>query len=174
LNDYMVQAIGFIGLFFYIGSYQMRSNKQLYLFQLLGSTFFCIQLCFLGGFTGAMGLSVNILRNLLLFHINEWKWVERRSTLSGILVLLLMLTFCTWAGPISLLPLISVGVTTIGYWTNDAKKIRLSQLFGAPCTMLYDLILHSWGGAINAAITLVSILISIRRFGWHNLEKMVE
>jgi hypothetical protein len=79
------------------------------------------------------------------------------------------MTVFTWAGWRSLLPFASVAITNTGYWTQNAQKIRLAQLFGSPCTLTYDLIIHSWGGAITEAIAIVSILISIWRFGWNNL-----
>ena len=87
----------------------------------------------------------------------------------GILVLLAAFTIWTWDGWISLLPFASVGVTTVGYWTDNAQKIRLSQLMGSPCTLLYDVLIHSWGGVLSESITLVSIIVSILRFGWKNL-----
>lgn len=87
----------------------------------------------------------------------------------GIIALLVAFTIWTWNGWISLLPLASVGVTTVGYWTDNAQKIRLSQLMGSPCTLLYDVLIHSWGGVLSESITLVSIILSIIRFGWKNL-----
>ena len=89
----------------------------------------------------------------------------------GIIGILLIFTICTWDGWISLLPFASVGVTTVGYWTENAQKIRLSQLMGSPCTLLYDVLVRSWGGALSETITLVSIIVSIFRFGWKNLDK---
>ena len=86
-----------------------------------------------------------------------------------IILLLGVMTAYTWAGWKSLLPFISVAVTTVGYWTNNAQKIRLSQLIGSPCTLAYDLIVRTWGGALSEAIAIVSILFSIYRFGWRNL-----
>lgn len=47
----------------------------------------------------------------------------------------------------------------------------LSQLIGAPCTLLYDALIRSWGGALNEGIAILSILISIYRFGWKALEE---
>lgn len=88
-----------------------------------------------------------------------------------IILLLGVMTAYTWAGWKSLLPFISVAVTTVGYWTNNAQKIRLSQLIGSPCTPAYDLIVRTWGGALSEAIAIVSILISIYRFGWKNLNE---
>lgn len=171
MNEYMIQGIGFLGLAFFIISYQIRSNRSLFLCQMIGCIIFCIQMCLLGAFTGAMGLLVNILRNFLLLKISEWTWVKSKLTLSGIIVLLLFMTVYTWAGWISLLPFISVAVTSIGYWTNNPQKIRLSQLFGSPCTLVYDILIRSWGGAISEAMTLLSIIISIFRFGWSNMDE---
>jgi len=105
----------------------------------------------------------------LLLKSNVWKWAKSKNTLYFILLLLTLMTAYTWAGWISLLPFVSVAVTTIGYWTHNAQKIRLSQLVGSPCTLTYDLIIRSWGGAMSEGIAIVSILISIYRFGWKNL-----
>lgn len=169
MSEIFIQGLGFIGLLFFIVSYQIRSNRMLFLCQMIGCIIFCVQMCLLGAFTGAIGLVVNILRNILLLKINDWKWVKSRVTMTVILVLLIAMTVYTWGGWISILPLLSVGITTIGYWTNNAQKIRLSKLFGSPCTLIYDILIRSWGGAMSEAITLVSIVVSIYRFGWKSL-----
>lgn len=171
MSDLVIQAIGFIGVVFFIVSYQMRSNRALFLFQLIGCLIFTAQFLIMGAYTGALSLIVNILRNLLLLKINDWKWVKSRITLSAILVLLTAVTVYTWAGWLSLLPLMSVGITSIGYWTNNAQKIRLSQMLGSPFTLVYDALIHSWGGVMNESIALISIIVSVCRFGWSNLAK---
>ena len=63
----------------------------------------------------------------------------------------------------------SVAATTIGYWSNNAQKIRLSQFIGSPCVLLYDILIRSWGGVLSESITLVSIIVSVIRFGWKNM-----
>ena len=117
----IIQAIGFAGMAFFIASYQMRSNRMLFLFQLIGCLIFIAQFTVMGAYTGALGLAVNVLRNLLLLKIGKWKWVESKITLAAILILL-------------------AGVTA-----------------------------YTWGGAANEAIALLSIIVSIFRFGWSNL-----
>ena len=171
MSAVFIQGIGFVAVLFFIFSYQLRSNRMLFLCQLLGCSIFCLQFCLMGAYTGAVSLLVNILRNLLLLKIDQWDWVKSKVTMSGILLLLAVMTILTWDGWISLLPLASVGVTTVGYWTNNAQKLRLSQFFGSPCTLLYDILIHSWGGVISESITLASIIISVFRFGWSDLEK---
>lgn len=169
MSGIIIQAIGFTGMAFFIASYQMRSNRMLFLFQLIGCLIFIAQFSIMGAYTGALGLVVNVLRNLLLLKIGKWKWVESKITLTAILILLAGVTAYIWAGWISLLPLLSVGISSIGYWTNNAQKIRLSQLCASPWTLIYDAIIGSWGGAANEAIALLSIIVSIFRFGWSNL-----
>lgn len=169
MNEYIIQGIGFLGVALFILSYQIRSNRALFLCQLMGCIVFCIQFFLMGAYTGAISLIVNIARNLLLLKSNDWKWAKSQVTLAAMLALLLAMTIYTWAGWISVLPFVSVAVTSIGYWTQNAQKIRLSQLFGSPCTLLYDILIHSWGGAVCEAITLLSIIVSIIRFGWKNL-----
>lgn len=169
MSDFWIQAIGFVGVAHFIISYQIRSNRALFLCQLLGCLVFCLQFFLMGAYTGAIGLIINIVRNLLLLKADSWKWAKSKATMAVIILLLGVMTAYTWAGWKSLLPFISVAVTTVGYWTNNAQKIRLSQLIGSPCTLAYDLIVRTWGGALSEAIAIVSILFSIYRFGWRNL-----
>lgn len=170
MSEFVVQMIGFVGVAFFILSYQIRSNRTLFLCQLMGCLIFCTQFIIMGAYTGALSLTVSIARNALLLKADDWKWVRSKVTLSAILTLLLIITVSTWAGWISLLPFTAVSVASIGYWSDNARKIRLSQLLvGSPCTLIYDLTVGSWGGVTSEAITLVSILVSIARFGWKNL-----
>ena len=169
MSEFVIQLIGFIGVAFFIVSYQIKSNKALFLFQLIGSLVFCIQFFIMGALSGALSLVVNIIRNLLLVKVNEWKWVKSKWTLAAIIAILAAITAYTWAGPMSLLPFISVAVTSIGYWTNNAQKIRLSQMIGSPTVLVYDLLIRSWGGVLNESIVIISIIVSIVRFGWKNM-----
>lgn len=169
MSELTIQAIGFVGVAFFIASYQIKSNKALFLCQMIGCIIFCVQFFIMGAYTGAVSLIINIIRNLLLVKRKDWKWVDRKATMLVILALLTAMTIYTWDGVISLLPFIAVSVTTIGYWSNNAQKIRLSQFIGSPCTLLYDVLIRSWGGVMTESITLVSIIISVIRFGWKNM-----
>ena len=64
MSELAIQAIGLVGVAFFIASYQIKSNRALFACQLTGCIIFCIQFFILGAYTGAMSLMVNILRNL--------------------------------------------------------------------------------------------------------------
>lgn len=169
MSELAVQAIGFAGVAFFIASYQIKSNKALFLCQMIGCAIFCVQFFIMGAYTGALSLIINIIRNLLLIKIKDWKWVGSKVTMFAILAVSVGVTAYTWDGWISLLPFILVAATTVGYWSNNARKIRLSQFVGSPCVLLYDILIHSWGGVLNETITLTSIIISVIRFGWKEM-----
>lgn len=73
-----------------------------------------------------MSLLINILRNLLLLKIKDWKWVESKLTLIGVIVLLLIMTIYTWAGWISLLP---------KGGASNAKKTGIEKVVGLPVSL---------------------------------------
>lgn len=167
MGDIFAQAIGFLAMASFILSYQVKSNRTLFWCQAAGSALFCLQFFLLGAASGCLSLAVNILRGLLLTKYNDWPWVRRKvvaAVFCGVYGAILLLT---WAGPISLLAFTASAVSTLGYWRNNARTIRLVNLLCAsPCWLVYDILIRSWGGILNEAITMMSVLISGFRFGW--------
>ena len=165
--DIFIQGIGFLGVIAFIVSYQIKSNRALYIFQLLGSLLFCIQFFMLGAYSGCLSMLLNILRYALLTKYNEWKWVQRKELAWAVCAAFAVVLIFTWAGPVTILTFLASSVSTIFYWTNNAKMIRGANLFCAsPCWLMYDIYAGSWGGVLNEAITLTSIIVSVVRFGW--------
>ena len=168
--DILVQAIGFLGLLFFFISFQVKTNKRFFVMQTLGCLTFSLQFALLGAFSGALSLLVNITRNAMLTKYNESALVRWKGWIAIFSALSLAAALLTWSGPISLLPVATTVAGTIGYWTNNARNIRIANLaVNSPCMLLYDVLVKSWGGALNEAVTLVSIIISIIRFGWKAL-----
>ena len=172
MSPWIIQGIGFVGMLFFLLSYQTRSNRGLFLCQMLGCSAFIVQFGLMGALSGCGSLAICTARNLLLFKAGDWPWVKSKVTLGVVLTALLAVLILTWAGPISLLAFVGVAVSSVAYWTNNPQKIRLSQLAcNSPCALLYDLLVGSWGGVVSECISMGSILLSIYRFGWKNLDR---
>ena len=170
MPEIIVQGIGFVAVAAFILSYQIKSNRRLFLLQLIGSALFCLQFFLLDAFSGCLSLAVNILRNALMMKYNDWKWVRQKWCPAVITALFTAILIITWNGPVSLLACIASVSSTFVYWTNSPRNIRLVNLVCAsPCWLIYDVIVHSWGGLLSESITLISILVSIFRFGWKGL-----
>ena len=76
----------------------------------------------------------------------------------------------TWDGWWSLLPIVANIAATIGGYTYNGQKIRATGIFiNSPLWIIYDIIVGSWAGILDEVVTETSMLISIYRYGWKNL-----
>lgn len=167
MSELIIQGIGILGMICFIISYQIKENKMLFLVQTLGTGLFCMQFILLGAWSGCFNLVMIIIRNVMLSKYNKYAWVRWKGWIVVICAACTVILVFTWAGPLSLLPFIALVGSTIGYWTNNAQKIRLSNLVCAsPAWIIYDIFVGSIGGALSESITIISILVSVYRYGW--------
>lgn len=170
MNDIIIQAIGFVGVLWYVISYQAKSNKALFIWQMIGSATFILQMYLLGGISGCFGLVLIVIRNLLLSQEEKWTWVRNPLIAVVIIAASGVSTALTWNGWISILPWIAVAASTICYWTFNARNIRLSNLMiASPAWIIYDICVWTIAGILSESFTIISILVSIYRYGWKSL-----
>ena len=90
-----------------------------------------------------------------------------------ICLLQLVTLFFTWSGWWSLLPIIANIAATIGGYTYNARKIRVVGIFiNSPLWIIYDILVGSWAGILDEVVTEASMIISIYRYGWKNLDSV--
>lgn len=166
MNDIIIQAIGFLALLAFMISYQIKSNRALFLIQMAGVVLFALQFMLLGAYSGCLSLFLTAIRNIMMSKYEKVGWIRNKICPVIICILFAVILVFTWAGPISMLAFIASAVSTMYYWTNDARKLRLANLFvSSPCWIIYDLIVGSIGGVISESFTMISIVVSIYRFG---------
>ena len=79
--------------------------------------------------------------------------------------------YFTWSGWMSILPVAANIAATIGGYTRNARKIRITgMLINSPLWILYDILVGSWAGILDELVSEASMLISIVRYGWKNLD----
>ena len=62
---------------------------------------------------------------------------------------------------------------TIGGYTHNPRKIRMVGLtVNSPLWIIYDVAVGSWAGIFDELATSISVLISIWRYGWKNLDRV--
>ena len=167
MDGWFVQGIGFAAVTVFVLSYQIRSNQKLFLLQLIGSGLFCLQFYLLDAKSGCLSLAVNMLRNALMMKYRDWEWVRAKWCPAAIAGLFSAVLLLTWNGPVSLAAFAASVSSTFAYWTNSPRRIRTVNLFCAsPCWLIYDVIVHSLGGIVSESIMIMSILVSLFRFGW--------
>ena len=72
---------------------------------------------------------------------------------------------------LSILPVAANIAATIGGYTYSAKTIRMVGLcVNSPLWVIYDVAVGSWAGILDEAASSVSVLVSIARYGWKNMD----
>lgn len=168
-KNILIQGIGFVGTLLFFASFQCRKNKNLFRVQFLSYLFYTAHLFCLGAYTGAISYVLNTVRSLCLG--SSCGLVKSRKACLAICLLQLATLVFTREGWISVLPVAANIASTIGGYTNSPRKIRIAGMFfNSPLWMVYNIIVHSWAGVLDEVVSEASMIVSIVRFGWKNLD----
>lgn len=173
LKTVLIQAIGLAGTAVFFLSYQCKSNKNLFRMQFLSYLLYTIHLIALGAVTGGVSYIINTFRSLCLG--SNWKFAKSRAMCVIICLMQMIALGLTWNGWVSVLPVVANIAATIGGYTHNARKIRIAGMFiNSPLWIIYDIIVGSWAGILDEIVTETSMIISIVRYGWKNLDRVEE
>lgn len=165
-----IQLIGVAGTLLFFLSYQCRSNRNLFRVQLLSNLFYTAHLLLLGALTGGVSYMINTLRSFCLG--SRWKFAHSQGMCAIICAMQLAALALTWSGWISILPVAANIAATLGGYTHNPRKIRIAGMcINSPLWIVYDVCVGSWAGLLDEAVTEGSMILSIVRFGWKNLDR---
>ena len=171
--DIVVQLIGFMGTILFFVSFQFRENKKLFRVQLISYILYTAHLLLLGATTGGISYLINCLRSFFLS--SGWKFGKSRWMCAILCAMQIAALIFTWGGWISLLPVIANIASTIGGYTRNPKKVRIAGMFiNSPLWIIYNIIVGSWAGILDEVVSEASMIISVIRFGWKDLDKKEE
>ena len=173
MRTVFIQAIGFVGTILFFVSFQCRNNRSLFRIQFLSYLFYTTHLILLGAITGGISYVINTFRSFCLG--SKWPAAKGKGMCIVICLMQLAALFFTWSGWISLLPVAANIASTIGGYTHNPRKIRLAgMLVNSPLWIIYDILVGSWAGILDEVISEVSMVVSIIRYGWKNLNQVEE
>lgn len=169
LNDFWIQAIGFCGTILFFLSFQCRRNHSLFRIQLVSYLCYTTHLLMLGAVTGGISYILNTIRS---FCLSSQSAFLKGKQMCRIICLLQMIALAfTWDGWWSCLPVIANIASTIGGYTHNPQKVRIAGIFvNSPLWIVYDILVGSWAGVVDELISELSMVISIYRYGWKNLD----
>ena len=171
VQSVLIQAIGFLGTILFFLSYQCRRNQNLFRVQFVSYLCYTAHLLLLGAMTGGISYCLNTVRSFCLG--SKYVVLKGKGMCSFICILQLLTLGLTWDGWWSVLPVCANIAATIGGYTCNGQTIRLVGMFvNSPLWIIYDLVVGSWAGIVDEVISEVSMLLSIFRYGWKNLDKV--
>lgn len=173
---YMIaQILGFITIILGFLAYQVKTDKQLLVVNLLDCAVFAAHYYLLGAIPAAVLNTVGVVRSLTYYHKDKSFY---KPKLFPILFATVMLVLGSWSsiqagdGIYSVLVIGGLVINTLCLSFKSAQKVRYSVLVTCPMVLIYDIIVHSWGGAIYEGIAIVSAVIGIIRY--RNQEPVAE
>lgn len=162
LYSLFVQAIGFIPSAISIFSIQLKSRKKILALQLAAGLMWVTHYYLLGAYTAVLTNSIGIFRSGISYF-NDRKWAKSILWLYLIIVLSIISSAVTWAGPISLLPSISLICTATGLWIHNLTATRILFVVQSPCLFFYDIATGSWSCAFIEAFAFLSFIAAFIR-----------
>ena len=166
-----IQAIGLFGTVLFFLSYQCKSNRTLFRVQFVSYLCYTTHLLMLGAITGGISYVLNTVRSFCLGSRSSF--LKGKTMCAALCVMQVTALIFTWDGWWSILPVAANIAATIGGYTYSPKKIRLvGMLVNSPLWIIYDGIIGSWAGILDEIVTEVSMIVSIFRYGWENLDSV--
>ena len=165
----LIQAIGILGTVSFFLSFQCKRNKNLFRVQFLSYLCYTIHLLMLGATTGGISYVLNTVRSFCLG--SKYSFLKSKPMCTILCAAQVVTQFFTWGGWWSILPVAANIASTIGGYTYNGRKIRIAGMFiNSPLWIIYDIIVGSWAGILDEVISEASMIISIYRYGWKNLD----
>ena len=171
MSYYLIQAIGIAGTIVFFLSYQCKSNRNLFRVQFVSYLCYTVHLLLLGAVTGGISYTINTVRSFCLG--SKTRFLKGKTMCVMICLMQMAALFLTWDGWWSILPIAANIAATIGGYTYNARKIRVvGMLINSPLWIVYNLIVGSWAGILDEIVTEASMILSIVRYGWKNLDNV--
>ena len=157
------QVLGIVAVILGFITYQMKSPKALLIVNLITCGVFCLHYLLIGAVSGCVMNLIGIFRNVVYTNRNKkifsspaWPFIFAAIMLAAGLV--------TWQDWRSVLMVCALVINSMALSMKNAQHIRWSLLITCPLVMIYDVLLHSYGGMVYEGMSIVSALIGIVRF----------
>lgn len=156
------QAVGLVALVFAMISYQMKTQKGIVLIQIVSCSFFAIHFLMLGAYTGALMNLIAAVRSVV-FANKDKKWGKSNWWIVFFSLVCIVAVGFTWEGPLSLMPMAGMVLTSIAWGIEKASLVRLISLPSSPLWIIYNVICGSTAGVVTEVFVMISIITAMIR-----------
>lgn len=155
--------IGFVALFLFICSYQLRDKRRLLVVQTAATVLICLQYLLIGAYTGFALNIVCAARNVIYYHRDKRffsGWLPP-LLLAGIMA---VVSVFSWEGYHSLLIIVGLMINTVCLGVCTTQNLRKSILLTCSMLAAYNVFAGSISGFINESLSVASAAVGLVRF----------
>ncbi len=167
------QAIGMVAMAMNCLSYQRKTQKEILLFQLVGSMLFAVNFFMLGAYAGGLLNLIGVLRAIVFVGGDRLR-AKHPAWLIGFctaFVLSYGLVFTAFEKEptalhliVELLPVIAMILTTVSFRLENAKSTRRFGLGSSPLWLVYNCFSMAIGAIVCESLNLASIVVGMLRY----------
>ncbi len=157
------EIVGMIALVESFLIYLSNKRDRILVLKFVGDVLWVVNYLLLGGFTGAILNGLSMLRELLFYQRDKRPFFAHTAWLFVFWALTLVSSALTYAGPISLLPMIGNLLSTAGFYCLRTGRARIILTASYAFWLSYAVALANYSAIVSASIALLSILVGALR-----------
>lgn len=165
------QVLSIIGMALTIASFQMKTRKQIILFQTAGSVFFLLSYLLLESWSAVYLNVVFLIRNIVFYFGKDKKWAQHKAWLLALLCAVVIAGSVGFRSWLDILPIIGSVFGTVAMYMKNENMLRLLKLGDSPCWLIYNCTVPSTGGIICEVLNIFSILVGLIRYKKNGLKE---
>lgn len=157
--------VGLMAVALCILSYQMKTRRNIILFNGSSRVLYVAQYIMLGAFEGALLDLVALLVTVICK--NRDKGIIKKHLIFAFIlsnVFIVASGLVLYDNIFDILPVLGVIFETLALWLMKERYVRIVSLIAVPFWLAYNLICGAYGSAVGNVITLVSITVAIVRY----------
>lgn len=157
------QIIGIIAIIVGFISYQMKSQTNVLLLQVITSGLFCIHYFLLDATSGMALNIIMLIRGIVYYFRSKYNWKENVSPIIFAVIVLIVSIF-SWQAWYSIFIVLGLLIHTLCMAMKSAQNVRKSILITSPLVLIYNVFVLSIGGIAYESIAVISSIIGIVKF----------
>ena len=168
------QIISIAGMILTVLSFQLKTRKQILLFQTLGSSLWLVSYLLLGTWAGVYINGIFLIRNVIFYFRKDKKWAQSIAWLPIMVVACIIAGSLGYKTPWDLLPVAGAVIGTFSMYMSNENMLRILKLGESPCWLIYNSSIPSIGGIICEVCSLTSLIVGLiryRKMGFSNKNK---
>lgn len=160
----LIQVLGLCAMISWVLSIQMKEKSTILELQILASLFYGVHYGLLDAMS-AVGVTIISIIRLVTIYLIEKKGKEVPFYVFITFILMLVgVGIVTYAGPISLIPIVITMIYTYTTWQKNTKIIRGAFLVTGSMWIIYNFSVGSYLLMIGNLFEVISSVISLLRF----------
>ena len=140
--------------------YQQNRRERLLACKLTADVCWGVHYFCLGGYGGMVPNFVGIFRELIFLQRDKKRWANAPIIPVLFVVLNWGIGFSTFSSPVHILPIAASTFVTVSLWLRCPKLTKIISIPVSLTFLIYDLLIGSWIGMVNEALSIGSIILS--------------